>query len=139
VLLHVVSTDILFVLTHITNSMELCPSSEAASRSSIQEFPNNLWNLQVHYRVHKSPPLVPILSQINLVHTTSHCVSKIQFAILILSSLLRLGLPSGLFHSKFSTKTLYAFPFSLMHATCPVYLIRLNFIILIICGEKYKL
>jgi hypothetical protein len=42
-------------------------------------------------------------------------------SILILSAHLRLGLPSGLFHSGLPTKILYAFLFSPIHAThtCP--------------------
>jgi hypothetical protein len=67
--------------SYVTNFMELSPSREADSCSAAQELPSILWNPKVHYLVHKSLPLLPILSHINSVHTIASYLSKIQFNI----------------------------------------------------------
>jgi len=59
-------------------------------------------------------------------------------SILILSYHLRLGLPSGLFPSGFPTETLYKPLPSPIRATCPAYLIRLDFITRTTLGEEYR-
>jgi hypothetical protein len=94
--------------SYLTNSLELSPSWEAASCAATEEFPKILWNPKVHYHVQKSPPLVPILNQINPVHTTPSYLRSI----LILSTHLCLCLPSGLFPSGFPNQTY-------MHSSSP--------------------
>jgi len=63
-----------YLLTYlITHSMQHSPSWEANRFSASQEIPRVLWNPKVHYRIHKCPPPIPILSQLVPVHTaTSH-------------------------------------------------------------------
>ena len=73
--------------------MEQSPSWEANRFTASQEIPRILWNPKVHYRIHKCSSPVPILSQLSPVHTPQHPTS--WRSILILSSHLRLGLPSG--------------------------------------------
>ena len=58
--------------------------------------------------------------------------------ILILSTHLYLGLPSGLFPSGFPTKNQYTSLSSPIRATCPAHLILLDFITCTILGEVYK-
>ena len=81
-------------------SMEQSPFWEANRFSVSQEVPPILWNPKVHYRIHMCPLPVPILSQLGSVHKPSSHFLHIH---LILSTHLRLGLPSGLFPSGFPT------------------------------------
>jgi hypothetical protein len=91
-------------------------------------------NLNVHYRVHKSPPFVPILSHMKSVqppHPNSH------WYISILSTYLCLGLPCGFFPFGFHTNNIYAFQFPhSSYMPCPSYPPWLY--LLITPGKEYK-
>jgi hypothetical protein len=61
--------------------MQQSPSWEANSTSANQEILRVLWNPKVHYRIHNSPPPVPILGQISAVHASLSHFLKIHFNI----------------------------------------------------------
>ena len=76
------------------NSKEQSLSWEANRSSVSQEIPPNLLNPKVHYRIHKSPPPLPVPSQIKPGH--AHQPTSWR-SILILTSYVRLDLPMAPF------------------------------------------
>jgi hypothetical protein len=70
-----------FPVTTVANFVELSPSWQAASNAATQELASILWNPNIHYRVHNSPPLVPNMSQTNPLHTSPLYLCKMLFNI----------------------------------------------------------
>ena len=66
--------------------MELSPSREANQFSTSQEIPRFIWNPEIHYGIHKCPPTVSILSQLDPVHTPTSHLLKIHLNIIFPST-----------------------------------------------------
>lgn len=94
-----------------TNYMEQSPW-KCGSSSPGQEIPQMLWNPKVHYRIHSSPILGPILSQINPGQAILPTFFQMQLKVIFpcMSRSRKQSLPS-----RFLTKTLDVFSYHHAH------------------------
>jgi hypothetical protein len=118
------------VVVHVYECM-LCTARDATSREDTRIYGTRRFIIAFTRALHLS------LSWPKPIQSTPPNSISLRYN-LILSTHLRLVLPSGLFPSGFPTNNLYAFLFSHTRSTCPAHLVHLDLIILITLGEEHE-
>jgi hypothetical protein len=130
-----VQADLLARATSLNYSTQHSPSWEANRFSATQDISRTLWNPKVHYRIHKCPTPVLILSQIDPVHTPTSQFLNIHLNIILPSTP---GSPKWSISFRFPHQNPVYTSRLVICATCPAYLIFLEFITCKILGEQYR-
>jgi len=120
-------------VARLTNSMEPNPAREANSHSARQDITRFYGTQRFYHHVHKSLPLSDPYPEPDAASSHRFILPLFLRSILILSSHLHQGLPSGLFPSR------HASLISSIRITYPVHLILPHSITLTIFSEVYKL
>ena len=136
-IIHIITFITLYIfVTNLHNySMDQSPSWEANWFSACQEIPHILWHPKVHYRIHKCPPPVPILSQLDPVLTPTSHFLEININIILPS-------PPGFPKWSLSLRSphqnpVLASPLTI-RATCPTHLILLDLITWTIFAMEHR-
>jgi hypothetical protein len=126
IIIYSLPSFILICKITLTSFMEQSPSWETHSLSANHEISRLLWNLKV---AHKNTPLIRIVNIINPVNIVEIYFITVSFNIILQSTPRS---PSGLFHSSFPTKILYAFFISPMLATLKYHNILLLLLVVVV-------
>jgi hypothetical protein len=118
--------------------MQQRPAWEADNYLASKEIPSLLWNTQLHYRAHKSPPPVYNLSQMNPFHTLRPDFLKTHCNIVLPSTPMSSEWSIPLRFSSQNVVRICCIPCA-SYVPLPSHLILLHLINLIIFSKKHKL